>query len=147
MNKFNSSFYTPLRIFFNNQFLKTFWVMFKNLYVRKQGIYSSNLFLTSIGLIFNKLSEGFMIKSVSSISNELVAIKPSTYYMRSVQLFTISIHKKVYSTFMWYIFNIIPTYYTPLTNTYNINYSFIFLKNHNNIYNFLNVFYLKLRNF
>ena len=134
----------PTKVFYTSQFLTPFWVSFKKLYFRKQGLYSNNLLLSALGLSIENLSVTINNPKVYGINAPMCL---STPYLRPVQVFTFSFHNKIYNTLVWYIFNLLTHSYVPTTTTYNLNYSFLFVRSNTALYSFINLFYLKVRNF
>jgi len=133
---------------FMEQFYKSFWVFFKRLYLpkqsRKQGLYSNNLVPSSFGLSLGSISEVINNPKVREVG---VPIRLSGVYLRPVQVFTLHFPKKVYNSFVWYLFNLLTHSYAPTASTYVINYGFLFIRSNVFLCNALNLYYLRVHSF
>jgi len=135
-----------IKFFLDSQFLRLFWHQFKCIVSKKHGLVTSNLsksyLVHTIGGITTRLNA-----EVAYGSSSLVRRLARPAYMQPVSIFPLTFHKKTCDTVMWYLINLVLNLNYAPTNAFNLQYSFVFIKDVLWVYDFINLYYLKARNY
>jgi len=132
---------------FKTQYIKPFWVFFKKIFFKKYGIFTNNLLKSSLYWIFKSL-ETHLSEDTTVLTTHVIRwTKHNVKLLQPVQIITMSFHKKMFNTLMFYIFYVLTCNYMSVKSTFELQYTFIFFTSNFYIYMFTNLYYFKIRNF
>lgn len=135
-----------IKFFLNKQFLGLFWVQFRGIVSKKHGLMTSNLSKSYLIHTIEGVSTRLNVE-VSRDSRALTSSLVKSEYIRPVSIFPLAFHKKTCDTVMWYLMNLVLNINYSAADSFNLQYSFVFIKDNFWIYDFINLYYLKARNF
>jgi len=133
---------------FDVYFSKRFWFIYKKYLYKSYGLYTNNL-TKSLLLSFAIKSRDIIDLGINeSNRTSLFSMLDSDtiMYSKPVPIVNFSLNSKVYKSYMHFVINTLVNFYPGFVNSFNINYTFLFLKDNFYIYNFINLFYFKVHN-
>lgn len=138
-----------LKYFYNEQFTKSFWKVFKKIWFRKFGIYSNNLIKSSLFWTFRSFIQILFTKKqnpqLCTVWRD--ATKTSLLYYKPLRLVTFAFQNQTFNPLMIYLLFMLPASYLTILSTFQLNYGFLLLQPNFHLYQFLNEYYFRVRNY